>query len=299
MAQPVAVVSKFMSDVGRAVTSVALASRSKRPRYVGPGDIPDQYMDPLYDVSIENVVCKSKLNVTSLNLSAIGAWLDAQYNPAKMPKVTIHYQDIPATILMFSTGSLVCIGSKSREKGYAAVCRLCDELSRVLGREVRPVHFVVCNLVASDHYPTRVVLPMLKRAYPSCCLYDPDLFPGARFLHHESSITFTVFGSGSVNFTGVNDRSRMKTAFLQMCRIIEACSVKRVGGALSACVTSRPKQVALMARVDRDAAFHTQSLALAHHRVVDLIGGVSATTLGVPVACDVRQARSSRDCSDV
>lgn len=240
-------------DIGRFSEFVGGIQNSALRKFVSPDEVPPRYRDPSFEVSIENVVCKCTLNVTDINLSYVSAAIGAEYNPTGMPKATVRYQDIPATVLVFSTGSVVCIGSRSKEKALVSVCRLCDELTLAMGSEVRHTHFFVCNLVASARYPSPIILSLLRMAYPERCTYDPDLFPGARFQHHESGVTFTVFGSGCVIFTGVYDVNTMHAAFLRICRIIEAFSERRVGH-LQAIGTDRPSQVRLLRQaVEREA----------------------------------------------
>ncbi|KAM3592073.1 uncharacterized protein V6R79_012299 [Siganus canaliculatus] len=103
-----------------------------------------------------------------------------------------------STAVIYSTGKLACMGTKSTTQARAASRRFARVLQKA-GVPVRFLNFRVENMAAySSRFPVE-----LRQLALSCqgCSYEPEMFLGVHYTV-EPNIVATVFSSGKVNLTG-------------------------------------------------------------------------------------------------
>ena len=123
-----------------------------------------------------------------------------------------------ATALIFSTGKMVCLGTKNEQQSKD-VCKRFGKIIRQLKYPITSLKkFKIQNIVASCDVKFKIPLfrlnfHMLKYLNEKCVSYEPELFPG--LIYHcfnkrkenenneeKSNIVYLVFSSGKIVITG-------------------------------------------------------------------------------------------------
>ncbi|KAM9336966.1 uncharacterized protein ABDE67_020001 [Symphorus nematophorus] len=146
---------------------------------------------------IHNVISTVTLGCC-LDLTSIArrAW-NVEYKPQAYISVTMRIREPRATALIYHTGKIVCLGTKSVEESRTAA-RKCARIVQKLGFPVRFLNFQVQNVVAScSTFP----LSLERLAQHRRCCYEPELFPG---LHWNvlPNVTATITATGKISLIG-------------------------------------------------------------------------------------------------
>lgn len=111
-----------------------------------------------------------------------------------------------ATILIFRTGYILCIGCNSVVDTLLAFETCCLQLTQELGRRVAMRDFVKWNLVASDETNTYLDVALLAQHYPETVVFDADVFSGARIsvpgTNERDNMRIIAFPTGKFIMTG-------------------------------------------------------------------------------------------------
>jgi len=165
-------------------------------------------------IKIQNCVATFSLGLTNLNLRDISQKLVyCDFNPPKFAAMTIRIQNPKTTALTFSSGNMVCTGSKNIYESLLA-CRKYTRLLQNAGIKVCFKDFNVQNIVASAGVPFPLKLQQLASDHGPYVSYEPTLFPGAVLRVENPKVVFLLFRSGKVVITGAKDISHIKNAFL-------------------------------------------------------------------------------------
>lgn len=162
---------------------------------------------------IQNVVSTFSLGVAGLNLRALSLHIPfCDYNPPRFAAMTMRLREPRTTALTFSSGNMVCTGSKDIQESLYA----CRKYVRILQHyDIRVCfhNFRVQNIVASASvgFPMRLV--DLARDHGAYVSYEPDLFPGLVLRIQEPKIVFLIFRSGKVVITGARRIEDIENTF--------------------------------------------------------------------------------------
>jgi transcription initiation factor TFIID TATA-box-binding protein len=84
-----------------------------------------------YKIQIDNIIASTKLN-KEINLRSIANGLilkNVDYEPEQFPGLIYRLNNLGAMLLLFSSGKLICIGTKKLDDATSAVNILKEELS--------------------------------------------------------------------------------------------------------------------------------------------------------------------------
>ncbi len=152
-------------------------------------------------VSIHNVVASchtdSKIPLAKIAMEVEGI----EYEPEQFPGLVLRLNEPRAAALIFSSGKIVCTGTKSPDEAKRAVNNLI-ELMRSIGIQINEVKSIdIQNIVASAYLGREVNLN--KIAYElDDCEYEPEQFPGLVHRMEEEDVVFLIFTSGKIICTG-------------------------------------------------------------------------------------------------
>ena len=94
-------------------------------------------------INIENVVATATLH-QNVNLNAIvRIFPGAEYKPEQFPGLVYRLQKPKTATLIFSSGKMVCTGSKSERQAHRAVMKVVDD-PFVFGERVHPSDTLRC-----------------------------------------------------------------------------------------------------------------------------------------------------------
>lgn len=166
-------------------------------------------------IRIENIVATCPLGF-GLDLSRLALLLpESEYDPEHFHALVHRDEKNRGSLLVNSSGIVVCVGFKSRQSLEKAV----DDFVHDLQLNDYPVvkgPIEIRNLVASARLPYKLDLSRITLAIDSA-EYEPEQFPGIVLRLDESNATVLVFGSGKLICTGTTNREDAESALRQVC----------------------------------------------------------------------------------
>jgi transcription initiation factor TFIID TATA-box-binding protein len=156
---------------------------------------------PLIHFTIENVVASVTMEQT-FNLVDIHKIVpNSEYNPKKFPGLVYRVKRPKSSTLIFSTGKMVCTGTKSEKLAISAVNRVVKELKEYgIVITSKPV-ITIQNIVASGDLGKPVDLELAADILDNV-MYEPEQFPGLILRMKEPKVVCLVFATGKGVCTG-------------------------------------------------------------------------------------------------
>ncbi|HXQ91898.1 MAG TPA: TATA-box-binding protein, partial [Nitrososphaerales archaeon] len=152
-------------------------------------------------ISIENVVASASVNQT-IDLNEITRlFADVEYHREQFPGLVFRIRVPRTATLIFSSGKMVCTGSKSSEQAAKAVKIVVQKL-RKGGIDIRNEAVVVIqNIVASASLGGRIHIEDAARQLTKS-MYEPEQFPGLIHRMADPKTVILLFASGKLVCTG-------------------------------------------------------------------------------------------------
>lgn len=150
-----------------------------------------------------NIVATADLGTTINALTLVNRIAGASFNPRCFAAVKLRMHG--STHLIFSSGLMVCTGSKSTDNARVACIDTAQLLLRA-GIHAQFLNFKVRNVASTSNAGFEVDLAAIANAYPLNSHYVADGFPGLMFRLAQSRVVLTVFKTGCCNLTGVPTR---------------------------------------------------------------------------------------------
>lgn len=157
-------------------------------------------------VATVNLDCKLDLKEIALRAR------NAEYNPKRFAAVIMRIREPKATALIFSSGKMVCTGSKSETDARLAARKFARILQK-LDMQVTFKEFKVQNMVGSCDAKFPIRLEGLAATHSHFCSYEPELFPGLIYRMIDPKVVLLIFVSGKVVLTGAKKRDDIYRAF--------------------------------------------------------------------------------------
>ncbi|XP_061287322.1 TATA-box-binding protein-like [Bos javanicus] len=169
---------------------------------------------------LHNVVCTVNLGC-KLDLKSIALLArNAEYNPKRFAAVIMRIREPRTTALLFSSGKMVCTGSKSEEQSRLAA-RKYARIIQKLGFPAKFLDFKIQNMVGSCDVKFPIRLEPLVLSHQQFASYEPELFPGLVYRMIKPRIVLLIFVSGKVVLTGAKVRSEIYEAFNNIYSILK------------------------------------------------------------------------------
>jgi len=166
----------------------------------------------------QNVVVSANI-FAKLPLEKLAVLLDnSDYTPETFPGLIYKVEDEAlsfnkASYLLFSSGRVICTGTKSIRDARAAVKHVIDDLKDVGIEITKKPEIKVQNMVASGSVGGRLNLNEIVFEFENT-EYEPEQFPGLVYkLKGEEvlqNITFLLFGTGKIVITGAKSEKEIK-----------------------------------------------------------------------------------------
>jgi transcription initiation factor TFIID TATA-box-binding protein len=154
---------------------------------------------------IVNIVATGELN-HGLDLNFLAQNLDnIIYNPNKFTAAVLRLpKEQKTTFLLFKSGKFVCTGAKKITDAKGSSEKMCETIRRIIGKnDLCLLNFIVQNVVASYDIGFKINLERFYDCKRTLCLYEPEFFPGLRFLpSKKEKKTILIFISGKIVLTG-------------------------------------------------------------------------------------------------
>jgi len=167
---------------------------------------------------IQNVVVSANI-FAKLPLEKLAVVLDnSDYTPETFPGLIYKVEDEnlsfkKASFLLFSSGRVICAGTKSIKDSKAAVQHVVEDLKEVGIEITKKPQITVQNMVASGSVGGKLNLNEIVFLFENT-EYEPEQFPGLVYkLKGEDvlqNITFLLFGTGKIVIAGAKSEKQIK-----------------------------------------------------------------------------------------
>jgi len=156
----------------------------------------------------QNVVVSADIH-RDLPLEKLATKLErVEYNPEQFPGL-IFKNDIPKfSALLFSSGKIICTGTKSLREAKIAIDVIIKKLNAISVKVTGEPEIKVQNMVASGSVGGKLNLNEIVFKFENT-EYEPEQFPGLVYHLPESHITFLLFGTGKIVVTGARSEKEI------------------------------------------------------------------------------------------
>jgi transcription initiation factor TFIID TATA-box-binding protein len=156
---------------------------------------------------------------------------NVQYNPERFPGLVYRLWKPKTAMLIFKTGKMVCVGSKTIKDAKKAIYKVNnDVIKKCFGKQELPLDINIANIVASVHINKTILVDEYERLtdqYPRYkVMYEPDMFPavvardsqeyeitkpdGGKIVLKESP-TFLLYTTGNIVSAGCRSEESLES----------------------------------------------------------------------------------------
>lgn len=152
-------------------------------------------------VSVENVVASADVG-QKMDLNEITrTFPDVEYHPDQFPGLVFRLKVPKTATLIFTSGKMVCTGSKSEEMARKAVKTVVQKLRKGGIKVKKDATVTIQNIVASINLGGKIHLEQAARTLPRS-MYEPEQFPGLIHRMLDPKTVILLFSSGKLVCTG-------------------------------------------------------------------------------------------------
>ena len=134
-----------------------------------------------------------------------------EYHPKQFPGLVFRLKIPKTATLIFSSGKMVCTGSKSEEQAIKAVNTVVQKLREGKIEVLSEATIQIQNIVASANLGGKVYLEEAARQLPKS-MYEPEQFPGLIHRMAEPKTVILLFASGKLVCTGAKQSAEVYRA---------------------------------------------------------------------------------------
>ena len=186
----------------------------------------DRKGKPTVYTKTQNVVVSASIH-RELPLERLAAKLErADYNPETFPGLILKIDVPKASALLFSSGKIICTGTKSLSEARTAIAAIVEKLDAIGLKVKGDTEIAVQNMVASGDVGGRLNLNEIMIKFDNT-EYDPEQFPGLVYKLPNSHITFLLFGTGKIVITGArSEKEIVDSVYVLRDQLIKASLLK-------------------------------------------------------------------------
>ena len=161
---------------------------------------------------------------TKLDLAAMASCLPgAEFDPDRFPGLIYRIKDPKAATLLFSSGKVVCTGTKSLEQARVAIRKVIKQIEKADVHIKDEPDIEVQNVVATFDLGHNINLSAVALSLGlEKVEYEPEQFPGLVFRMDTPKVVLLLFGSGKVVCTGARKPKDVEEAVNNISRDLRA-----------------------------------------------------------------------------
>lgn len=175
---------------------------------------------------VQNIVATTSLNVKVPLTKLARSQSNTEYNPETFPGLVLRIKKPKSAVLVFSSGNLVCTGTKNRRQVRKVIDSVIKQLKKIDVNVKEKPRIKVQNIVASGTINMRINLNLIALELENV-EYEPEQFPGLVYKLTEPTATFLLFTNGKLVCTGTKNRKQLKESMKQLQKNVKA-AVKRL-----------------------------------------------------------------------
>jgi transcription initiation factor TFIID TATA-box-binding protein len=146
---------------------------------------------------VASAVIEEKLDLYKIQEKIPGT----EYNPDQFPGLVFRLKTPKTATLLFSTGKMVCTGSKSEDMARKAVSLVVQKLRKEKIKIKKDAVVTVQNIVSSINLGGKIHLEKTARTLPRS-MYEPEQFPGVIHRMIDPKTVILIFASGKLVCVG-------------------------------------------------------------------------------------------------
>jgi len=178
------------------------------------------------NLKVQNIVATASLGKPVVLTKLARSRSNTEYNPEQFPGLVLRVAKPKSAVLVFSSGNLVCTGTKSVAQVKEVIAQVITQLAKIGVMITDKPKITVQNIVASGSINVDLNLNILALELENT-EYEPEQFPGLVYKLDEPTTTFLLFSNGKLVCTGTKSRSQLEDAMSQLNKNIKAV-LKRI-----------------------------------------------------------------------
>jgi len=170
---------------------------------------------PFSSLKIQNIVATTSLG-KEVPLTKLAKTIpNTEYNPEQFPGLVLRVKEPKSAVLVFSSGNLVCTGTKSISQVKQVIEQVIKTLKKINVIVTDKPKITVQNIVASGCIDMKLNLNYLALELENT-EYEPEQFPGLVYKLEEPTATFLLFSNGKLVCTGTKNNQQLNNSMEQL-----------------------------------------------------------------------------------
>ncbi len=169
---------------------------------------------------IQNIVATTSLEKPIPLTKLARTQPNTEYNPDTFPGLVLRIKEPKSAVLVFSSGNLVCTGTKSLGEVKKVVEAVIKQLKKINVNITIVPKINVQNIVASGTINLKLNLNFLGLEMENT-EYEPEQFPGLVYKLIEPNATFLLFSNGKLVCTGTKNKKQLEESMSKLLKNVK------------------------------------------------------------------------------
>ena len=171
-------------------------------------------------LKIQNIVATTSLGKDVPLTKLAKTITNTEYNPEQFPGLVLRIKNPKSAVLVFSSGNLVCTGTKSIAQVKIVIEQVIKILRKIKIKVTEKPKITVQNIVASGTVDMMLNLNFLSLELENT-EYEPEQFPGLVYKLNEPPATFLLFSNGKLVCTGTKNNQQLNESMAQLRKVLK------------------------------------------------------------------------------
>jgi transcription initiation factor TFIID TATA-box-binding protein len=176
--------------------------------------------DSASNYKIQNIVATASLGKPVPLTKLARTQPNTEYNPETFPGLVLRVKEPKSAVLVFSSGNLVCTGTKSTLQVRQVIDAVIKQLKKINVKITTKPKITVQNIVASGTINLKLNLNFLALEMQNT-EYEPEQFPGLVYKLIEPNATFLLFSNGKLVCTGTKNKEQLENSMTQLLKNVK------------------------------------------------------------------------------
>jgi len=177
------------------------------------------------NLKVQNIVATTSLGKPVSLTQLAKTQSNTEYNPEQFPGLVLRIKEPKSAVLVFSSGNLVCTGTKSVAQVKEVIEQVIKQIAKIGVKITDKPKITVQNIVASGSIKLNLNLNYLA-LHLGNTEYEPEQFPGLVYKLTDPTATFLLFSNGKLVCTGTKNKQQLEESMVQLNKNIKAASKK-------------------------------------------------------------------------
>jgi transcription initiation factor TFIID TATA-box-binding protein len=171
-------------------------------------------------LKVQNIVATTSLGKPVSLTKLARTQSNTEYNPEQFPGLVLRVKKPKSAVLVFSSGNLVCTGTKSIAQVREVIEQVIKQLRKINVKITDRPKINVQNIVASGSIDLALNLNELALTLENT-EYEPEQFPGLVYKLDEPTATFLLFSNGKLVCTGTKNKEQLEESMKQLIKNVK------------------------------------------------------------------------------